>query len=308
MKAVRFNQFGDTDVLQVVDVEVPTPGAEDVVVEVKASGINPGEASIRKGLLEAVYPTTLPSGEGSDLAGVITAVGPDVTDWSVGAEVVGWVDTRSSHAQYVVVPSEHLVAKPAGLAWEVAGAAFVVGATAWSATRAVDPKPGDVVAVSAAAGGVGALVSQLLIERGATVLGIASPGNAEWLSGKGVTPIDRSGGLDAVAARLRQAAPSGVDAFIDLFGGGYVQLALDLGVAGNRIDTIIDFEQVGKNGVRGEASTEGSSAQVLGEIITRLADGRLELPVQHTYPLDAVGDAFIELEQRRTRGKIVLIP
>lgn len=308
MKAVRFDRFGGPEVLQVEEVHFPQPGNGEVLVEVRAAGINPGEASIRKGLLEAMYPTTLPCGEGSDLAGVITAVGADVADWSAGDEVVGWVDTRSSHAQYVVVPTEHLVAKPDGLAWEIAGGAFIVGSTAWAATSAVQPTPGDVVAVSAAAGGVGGLVSQLLVERGATVLGIAGEENAEWLRSKGVTPIDRSGGLGAVADRLRAAAPDGIDAFVDLFGGGYVQLALDLDVPGERVNTIIDFGQVGKNGVLGIGSAEGSSAQVLGEIVTRLADGRLELPVQQTYPLDAVRDAFTELEQRRTRGKIVLLP
>lgn len=172
----------------------------------------------------------------------------------------------------------------------------------------MQPSPGDVVAVSAAAGGVGSLVSQLLVERGATVLGIASAENAGWLRSKGATPIDRTGGLEAIADRLGAAAPDGVDAFVDLFGGGYVQLALDLGVAGERINTIIDFEQVGKNGVLGVGSSEVASAEVLGEVVTRLADGRLELPIEATYPLADVRDAFAQLEQRRTRGKIVLLP
>lgn len=308
MKAVRFSQFGGPDVLDVVEVDPPSPAADEVVVQVRAAGINPGEASIRKGLLEAFYPTTLPSGEGSDLAGVIAQVGSSVTDWQEGDEVVGWVDTRASHAQYVAVPAAHLVQKPQSLPWEVAGSVFVAGGTAWAATDAVRPMKGDVVAVSAAAGGVGGLVSQLLVERGATVLGIASAENADWLGSKGVTPIDRSGGISAIADRLRDAAPDGIDAFVDLFGGGYVQLALDLGVAGDRINTIIDFDQVGRNGVLGAGSAEGSTAAVLGEVVNRLADGRLELPIERAYPLDQVGAAFTQLEQRRTRGKIVLIP
>lgn len=131
MKAVRFNRFGGPEVLDMVETDIPVPSAGEVVVEVRAAGINPGEAAIRAGLLEALYPTTFPTGEGSDLAGVITAVGPDVDGWSVDDDVVGWVDTRSSHAQYVAVPAEHLVVKPEALSWEVAGSAFVVGTTAW---------------------------------------------------------------------------------------------------------------------------------------------------------------------------------
>jgi len=120
-RAVRFDQYGGIDVLYVADVEVPSPAAGEVVVQVRAAGINPGEASIRKGYLDSRWPTTFPSGEGSDLAGVVSAVGDGVTGFSVGDEVLGWSWQRSSHAQYVVVPDGQLIRKPAGLSWPVAG-------------------------------------------------------------------------------------------------------------------------------------------------------------------------------------------
>ena len=101
-KAVRFDRYGGTDVLYVADVDIPSPAAGEVVVEVKAAGINPGEASIRKGLLDAVFPATFPSGEGSDLAGVVHQLGDGVTEFSVGDEVLGWSWQRSSQAEYVV--------------------------------------------------------------------------------------------------------------------------------------------------------------------------------------------------------------
>jgi NADPH:quinone reductase-like Zn-dependent oxidoreductase len=239
---------------------------------------------------------------------VITELGEQGSGWQIGDEVVGWVDTRSSHAEYAAVPVEHLVAKPPSLPWTVGGALFVAGSTAWAAVRAVDPRRGETVVVSGAAGGVGGLVAQLAVERGATVLGLAGAANHAWLKDHGVLPVDYSGASEAVAGRIRDTAPEGVDAFVDTFGLGYVDLAVDLGVAPERIDTIIDFAAAARYGVRTAGSADGANAADLSELVTRLADGRLELPVAATYPLAAVQDAYAQLEQRHTRGKIVLLP
>ena len=103
MKAVRFDEYGGIEVLKVVDVPRPAPGPGEVLVQVKAAGINPGEAKIRAGLLHSRWPATFPSGEGSDLAGIVAETGPGVTAFSVGHEVIGWTDDRASQAEYVVV-------------------------------------------------------------------------------------------------------------------------------------------------------------------------------------------------------------
>ena len=139
MRAVRFDRYGGREVLYVAEVEDPEPADGEVVVEVRAAGINPGEAAIRSGALEAVFPATFPSGEGSDLAGVVSSVGEGVAEFSVGDEVMGWSWQRSSHAEYVAVPVGQLIAKPAALSWEVAGSLYVVGCTAYAAVRAVVP-------------------------------------------------------------------------------------------------------------------------------------------------------------------------
>jgi NADPH:quinone reductase-like Zn-dependent oxidoreductase len=304
-RAVRFDRYGDRDVLYVADVDTPSPGPGEVVVEVRAAGINPGEAAIRTGAMQDMFPATFPSGEGSDLAGVVTAIGPGVTEFSVGDEVLGFSFRRSSHATHTAVPVNQLIPKPPQLSWEVAGSLYVVGATAYAAVRAVDPKPGETVAVSAAAGGVGVLAVQLLALRKARVLGIAGPGNADWLRAHGVTPVAYGDGL---ADRLREAAPDGIDAFIDLFGPDYVQLAVDLGVAPERIDTVISFEKAGEVGAKTEGSVDASTPEVLAEIADLIASGTIDFEVAGTYPLDRVADAFEELERRHTRGKIVLLP
>ncbi len=302
-KAVRFSEYGGADVLTVAEVQRPVPGPGQVLVAVKAAGINPGEAKIRDGQLHDLWPATFPSGQGSDLAGVVAELGDGVTGFAPGDEVVGYTDDRASQAELVVVDAGHLAAKPAAVPWEVAGGLFVAGATATAAVRAVALNPGDTVVVAGAAGGVGSVAVQLARRAGATVIGLASPAQHDWLRGRGVVPVSYG---DGAADRIRQAAPQ-VDAFIDTVGSGYVQLALDLGVAPDRIDTIADFEAVAKFGVRAEGNAAGASAQTLAELAGLVADGELEVPVAATYPLDQVRDAYRKLAEGHVRGKIVLL-
>jgi NADPH2:quinone reductase len=304
-KAVRFDRYGGIDVLYLADVEVPHPGSGEVTVAVRAAGINPGEAAIRQGYLDSVYPSTFPSGEGSDLAGVVTELGGGVESWAVGDQVMGWSDRRSSHAEFVTVPASYLIRKPEGLSWEVAGSLYVVGVTAYAATRAVGAGPGDTVVVSAAAGGVGSITVQLLKVRGADVIGIASEANHQWLTSRGVVPVAYGDGL---AERIRALAPTGVDAFIDTFGEAYVRLAIELGVAQDRIDTVTAFAVAKETGVKTEGSSMATSTDVLAEMADLAAAGRIVVPIAATFPLDQVRAAYTELEKRHTRGKIVLIP
>ena len=304
-QAVRFDHYGGVDVLEVVEVEAPTPGEGQVVVRVEAAGINPGEAAIREGLLADRWPATFPSGQGSDLAGVVTEVGPGVEGVAVGDEVIGYTDNRASHAELAVVEAEHLTPRPSAVPWEVAGALYVVGATAYAAVRAVDLREGEVVAVSGAAGGVGTLVVQLARHAGATVVALASEGHHDWLHEHGAIPVTYG---DGVAERIREAGGR-VDAFIDLYGPGYVELALELGVAPERIDTIADFTAPQRHpGVRTDGNMVGASAANLAELAALIADGRLEVPIARVYPLAEVREAFTELERRHTLGKIVLQP
>ena len=304
-KAVRFDQYGGIDVLQVVDVERPTPGSGQVLVNVKAAGTNPGEASIRKGLMAERWPATFPSGQGSDLAGVVAAVGEGVQGFTVGDEVIGFSHKRSSHAEFVVVEASNLTHKPRNVSWEAAGALFVAGTTAYAAIHAVSLKRGDTVAVSGAAGGVGSIVVQLAVNEGAKVIGIASSAHHQWLSDHGVIPVAYSDGLEE---RIRAATDNHLDTFIDTFGAHYVELALKLGVQPERIETIINFEAVAKYGVKAAGSAEAANAEVLADLAQLIDQGKLEVPIARVYPLTDVQEAYRELEQRHTRGKIVLVP
>jgi NADPH:quinone reductase-like Zn-dependent oxidoreductase len=306
MKAVRFDRFGGAEVLEVVDVPTPEPEAGEVLVAVKAASLNPGEIAIREGLLEARWPTTFPCGEGTDLAGVASALGEGVSEFAVGDAVCGWTDRRASHAEFAVVPAEQLTAKPENVSFEVAGSIAVAPMAAYASVRAVAPKPGEVVVIAGAAGGVGVVAVQLAVRTGASVIALASERNHAWLEEHGAIAVSHGEGQ---AERIRAAAPGGqLDAFIDLFGRGYVDLAIELGIAPERINTIADREAIGRLGVHGDGTGTAATRAVLRELAGLLADGSLEIPIAGSYPLAQVREAYADLAQRKTRGKIVLIP
>ena len=257
-RAVRFNEYGDVEVLEVVDVPRPTPGSGQVLVAVKAAGINPLETSIRSGAMREVFPTTFPAGQGLDLAGQVVELGEGVDGFTAGQDVVGFTENQSRHADYVLVEAANLVPKPGNVSWEVAGGLYVVGTTAYAAVAAVGVQAGDTVVVSGAAGGVGSLAVQLAKHRGATVIGLASPANHDWLSAHVV------------------------------------------------IDTIINFADAARYGVKTDGNSAAATAGVLAELLDLIDRGELEVPIAAAYPLEDVRDAFRDLERRRTRGKIVL--
>jgi len=305
VRAVRFDEYGGVDVLQVREVEDPVPGVGEVLVAVRAAGINPGETAIREGRLHERWPASFPSGEGTDLAGVVGAVGAGASAFAVGDEVLGWTEQRASHAELVVVPDDQLTAKPAAVPWEVAGSLFVAGMAAYASVQAVAPQAGETVVVSAAAGGVGSVAVQLARRTGAAVIGLAGERNHDWLRGHDIVPVRYGEGQ---ADRIREAAGGSIDAFIDTFGGGYVDLAIGLGVAPQRINTIADFEAVQRLGVHGQGTHAIATAPLLAELAALVAEGSLEIPIARTFPLEDVREAYRELAERHSRGKIVLLP
>jgi NADPH:quinone reductase-like Zn-dependent oxidoreductase len=306
-KALQFDLYGGIDVLQVRDVPRPVPAAGEALVKVKAAGINPSEAVIRSGALHHMFPATFPTGQGSDLAGVVAELGVGVSSVAVGDEVIGFSMKRSSQAEYVSVPAGQLTPRPPAVSWEVAGSLFVAGVTAYAAVRAVQPLQGKTVAIAGAAGGVGSIAVQLARRAGATVLGIAGPSNDAWLAGHGVIPVNYG---DNLPARLHTAAKSGrIDALVDFFGGGYVAMAIEeLGLPPEKVNTIADFEAVKRFGVQSKGGADAATAAVLAELADLIARGELEVPISGVFALDDVRDAFRELELRHTRGKLVLRP
>ena len=306
MKAVQIDEYGGVEVLNVREVEQPVPGSNQVLVAVRAAGINPSEGTMRAGRVRELFPLTFPSGQGSDLAGVVDEVGASVQGVAVGDEVIGYTDNRASQAEYVVVEATNLTPKPAVVPWDVAGALFVAGVTGFATVRAVAPTAGEAVVIVGAGGGVGVFATQLAVRTGARVIALAGERHHEWLRERGAVPVTYG---DGVAERITAAAEGKpVVAFIDLVGRGYVELALELGVAEDRINTIVDFPAAQKYGVKFEGGAAAASAATLAELAAAIATGDLVVPIQRTYPLDEVRAAFAELEAGHTAGKIVLIP
>ena len=199
--------------------------------------------------------------------------------------------------------SDRLARKPLGLPWEVAASIPAAGSTAYAAARAVHLKAGETVVVAAAAGGVGVIAAQLARLAGARVIGTAGEHNADFLHTLGVEPVRHGDGL---LDRIRALAPDGVDAYLDNFGAGNVALAIQLGVAPDRINTIIDGAAAQRYGTHADAQTQADLPEVWEELAELASAGKLVIPIQSVYPLEQVRDAYAELAARHTRGKIVL--
>jgi NADPH:quinone reductase-like Zn-dependent oxidoreductase len=304
-RAVKYDKYGDIDVLHIEEVPIPVPGMNQVLVRVRAAGINPGEASIREGAFAKQWPTRFPSGQGSDFAGIVEKIGAGIEHLTVGEEVIGFTNDRASQAEYVLVDAKQLVHRPAGVSWEEGGSLFVAGTTAYAAVKAVELSPGDTLIVSGAAGGVGSIAVQLARNAGARVIGLASEVHHPWLVKQNIIPVTYGPGM---AERIRSASSGRVDAFIDTVGGGYVELALELGVKPNRVDTIIDFKAAETYHVKTAGNSDGAKPEVLAELATMIDEGDLEIPIARVYPLDEVRDAYRELAKRHTHGKVVLVP
>jgi NADPH:quinone reductase-like Zn-dependent oxidoreductase len=302
-KAVRFDRYGGTDVLEIVEVDARLPLTGEVQVRVVSAGINPGEIGIRSGALHEKWPTSFPCGQGSDFAGVVVAVGDRVDGITVGDEVIGFSDGRNAQAEFVTLPADRVIPKPHGASWDEAGALYVAGTTARANIVATRVKRGDTVVVAGAAGGVGILTTQLAVLAGAAVVATASKDNHAFLESIGAIPVEYGKGL---IDRIRKIVPDGVDAFIDTFGEGNVEVGVALGVDRDRINTLADFAARKKYGVRAEGMSTVPARETMIELAHLLDQGDLQVPILERFPLADVRKAYERQAKRHGLGKIVL--
>ena len=287
MRAAAFTEPGPPEVLRVLDVPTPTAGPGEVRVRVKAAGVQPYDAAVRAGWEPGGVALTWPRIPGNEFAGV--------TD--DGREVLGF-STLNSYAEYVVVPEDHVTAKPAAMSWEVAGG-FTAGAqTAHIAVEELRVGPGDTLLVHGAAGAVGTVAVQLAGLAGATVIGTAGAANQDYVRSLGAIPVVYGDGL---IDRLRDHKPTAV---LDGAGGVALDISLELVEDRGRILTLVEHGRAATDGVR--TTPNRRSRTRLATLAGLYADGRLSFHIRRTYPLADAAAAHREIETGHGRGKLVL--
>ncbi|GCB44392.1 NADP-dependent oxidoreductase [Streptomyces sp. NL15-2K] len=302
--AVRFSEYGTSEVLRVVDVPAPVPGPGQVRLAVRAAGVNPIDWKIMQGAMRQMMPIDLPAGLGYDVAGVVDQVGEGVTAFAVGDEVLGTPRTPA-YAQSAVADAAALVTKPATIPWEVAGALAGPGGSAWTVLERLKVVQGETLLIHAASGGVGTFAAQLAVARGARVIGTASRDNHERLRSLGVIPVVYGEGL---ANRVRAIAPEGVDAVLDASGHGEIPLSIDLAGGPERVLTLVAFDAADLGIQVHTDGASGNGVRALRDILALIEEGRLHVPIWRTYPLAEAAAALDLSRAGHVRGKIVLLP
>ncbi|SER96830.1 NADP-dependent oxidoreductase [Lentzea albida] len=308
MKAIALTEFGDAEVMSLQELPDPLLGPDQVLVEVRAAGVNPVDYKIRAGYLQGLMPHHTPLIPGWDVAGVVRAVGIGVQDWEPGDEVLAYA--RKDHVQFgtyaelVSLPDRMVARKPSTVDFVTAAALPLAGLTALQSLKAVGAGSGDVVLVHAAAGGVGHLQVQIARELGASrVIGTASPRNHEFVRSLGAEPVSYGDALvDAVAELV--GGDGRVDVVVDNAGGLAFDQSLQLVRDRARMTSIVDGPRALENGVVNTwARPNAEQTQWLVDLV---ADGRLRVEVQQTFPLQEAVKAHKLLEGGHVRGKVVL--
>jgi NADPH:quinone reductase-like Zn-dependent oxidoreductase len=304
-RAVQFESFGGLDALRIRQVQVPEAGAGQLRVRVMAAGLNPMDWFMTSDADTAArFGLSLPCGFGTDYAGVVDQVGAGVTGFAVGDRVFGGALSRAV-ADYVLVDAAGTIAAggdahhtPDGVDDRTAATLAIAGCTAAAALAVIAPGAGDTVLVGGAGGGVGVFAVQLARMAGARVIGTGSASSAEALRSLGAEPVEYGEGL---VDRVRELAPDGVTAAMDLHGTDTVSAARELGVPDERI-TAIAARVEGITSANGANAAPGAIEAIAGLV----ADGRIRVPIAATFPVEQIR-AAVELQAgRHVHGKVVV--
>ena len=299
MKAVQFSRFGGPEVLEVVDLPDPEPSAGQIRIAVRAAAVNPIDWKVRSGAMGG----ELPQRTGREVAGVVDQVGEGVTDVKPGDEVFGFAAGGGGMAELAL--SEEYARIPPSLDFVAASGLPVAVETATRTLDVLGVGPGTTVVIDGAAGGVGSAAVQIARARGARVIGTASEGNHEYLRSLGAEPTTYGEGLEQ---RVRDLAPDGVDAALDVAGAGSLPALVALTGSPDRVVTIADYQGAQQTGVpfSGGLGT-GRAVHALAEIGELIEAGRFSLPVAQTFGLDQVAEAHAISEAGHVRGKLVVL-
>jgi NADPH:quinone reductase-like Zn-dependent oxidoreductase len=303
MKAVVYTEFGGPEVLHVAEVDKPVPGPGQVLLAVRRAGVNPVDHKLRADALRPIYVISLPATPGTEAAGVIEAVGPDVSGFAVGDEVLGWTVT-GSYAQYALASA--LITKPAALDWDLAAALPVAGKTALRVLALLGLRSGEILLIHGASGAVGAVAAQLAAARGVTVIGTGGATRSDLIASLGAIATTYGEGL---VERVRALAPNGIDAVIEAAGQGALPDSIELRGGTERIVTITDPAAAASLGVtfsRGSAQLD--HLPELSKLAEQVASGKIIIELARTFALADATAAHELSESGHPGGKILIDP
>lgn len=309
MKAVRYHQYGDADVLRYEDVDQPIPGAGQVLVKVAATSFNPVDVAIRAGYLQQIFPIRFPHTPGIDVAGTVAALGADAAGLTVGDAVVGFLPmhTDGAAAEYVIAPADVLTAAPTAIPLADAAALPAVGLTAWQALfEHATLTAGQRILINGAGGAVGGYAVQLAKQAGAIVIATANPRNTERVRAYGADQI-----IDHTTGSVTDAVTEPVDVVLNLAPASPADMAALVGLVrpgGVLVTTTTPAADDTGRGVRTVSLFVRSDAAQLAGLVTRVDDGRLRVHVVDRYRLTDLASVHEQAVTGKLAGKVVLLP
>jgi NADPH:quinone reductase-like Zn-dependent oxidoreductase len=311
MRALHIPAAGEAPALG--DLPIPAVAPGQVLIKVKAAGLNPVDNFVAAGLMADYFPHEYPLVLGRDAAGVVEAVGEGVDHVSVGDEVFGHIlfappVQAGTLAEYALMPGAGISAKPAGLDFVAAAALPLSSAAAIAVIEVVDPQPGQVVLVNGATGGVGSYAIQFLAARGVTVVATGTDADRERLTKLGAaTVVDYTTG--SVADQVKAAYPDGVDGLVNLTGNSAEEVPLAAVRVGGKVGTSTmapDQDTLAAAGLTGASIAAQPVRETTGPVAEQAASGTLTIAVDTVLPLDQAADGLATLASGTARGKIVV--
>ena len=302
MKAIQYTSYAGLDGLTLVDAPKPTPGADEVLVKIHAAGVNPVDIAVSEGFLKDFMPLTFPATAGSEIAGIVEAVGSDAQGFAPGDAVHAPLGVSGAFAEYAVVKVAALVHKPKSMSFSEAAGLPIAAATAIAALNAGDVGAGTKLLIHAAAGGVGSIAVQIAKARGAEVTALASAGNLDFV---------KSLGADRVVDRATRYEDSlrDFDVVLDAFGPAAQDRSWGLLRKGGVLLSLVtqpSEETAAKYGVRASMVYGTPTSAALAEADALIDAGKLKVHVTRTYPLTQTKDALVEIASGKVRGKLII--
>ena len=300
-KVLRFTEYGGPETQELVELPVPEPGPSELLVKVRAAGVNPVDAKLRLGLLREYLPLDLPAEMGSEVSGIVEAVGLDVTGFAVGDEVFGSpAPGHGGFSEYTVTTAHATAKKPTHVSFLQAATLPVAGATAYDGVTQLGLAQGQTLLINGIGGGVGVVAAQLARDAGLAVFGTGSEGKRALAESLGATLVPSG---DGVEARVRELLPDGVDGVLDLVGGDALRAVAGL-VDPGKLVSAADAATVTELG--GAPVERDRTARVLDRLATLVADGKVDPHVGDVLSLDDAAHAVAAVESGHALGKVVV--